>query len=57
MCICTQGSSKEFLRQGEIGSELTRSQLSQCRAKSNITEMKGASLLSVYLKNLLGDLG
>ena len=38
-----------------IGSELTQPQ-SQCRAKSNEPEMKGASLLSIYLKNLLGDL-
>ena len=41
---------------GEIGSELMQSQ-SQCRAKSNEPEMKGASLLSIiYLKNLLSDL-
>ena len=44
-----------FLRRGEIGSELTQSQ-SQCRAKSNEPEMKAASLLSIYLKNFLGDL-
>ena len=46
---------KEFLRRGEIGSELTQSK-SQCHAKSNELEMKGSSLLSSYLKNLLGDL-
>ena len=48
-------NSWTFLRRGEIGSELTQSQ-SQCRAKSNEAEMNGSSLLSIYLKNLLGDL-
>ena len=46
--------SREFLRRGEIGSELTQSQ-SQCRGKSNEPGIKGASLLSIYHKNLLGD--
>ena len=46
--------SKEFLRRGEIGSELRQSQL-HCREKSNEPRMQGASLLSICLKNLLGD--
>ena len=46
---------KGFLRRGKISSELTQSR-SQCRVRSNEPEMKGASLLSINLKNLLGDL-
>ena len=42
---------KSFLRRGEICSKLTQS-----LSRSNEPEMKGASLLSIHLKNLLGDL-
>jgi len=44
----------EFARASVVSGN--RNEKSPSRAKSNKPEMKGASLLSIYLKNLLGDL-